>query len=296
MKLPDVISSPNSKRIKHAVRLLGRKHRKDSGQFIVEGPQAVREALRRHAELRLEPQTTKVPDWAGSMMKPNGAVVEVFLTEEAAERHPEFVDTIKAQRIQWNIVTAEVLAELSTTVHSQGVVAVCEQLDVELASVIDKDARLIVVLSQVRDPGNAGTIIRLADAAGADAVVLTSSSVDAYNDKAVRSTAGSLFHIPVVTGVGLAEVTELARARGLQVLAADAHPGAHDLHQPWDTGLDLTARTAWVFGNEAWGMKQSDLDLTDSAVAVPIYGSAESLNLATAASVCIYESARNQRM
>ena len=172
----------------------------------------------------------------------------------------------------------------------------CQALDVELTSVLDKEAQLVVVLSQVRDPGNAGTIIRLADAAGADAVVLTSSSVDVYNDKVVRSTAGSLFHVPVVTAVGLSEVTELARARGLQVLAADANDEAHDLHHPWETGLDLTARTAWVFGNEAWGMSAEDLELCDSSVAVPIYGSAESLNLGTAAGVCIYESARNQRM
>ncbi|WP_309130870.1 RNA methyltransferase [Brevibacterium sp.] len=291
MKTPDVITSPQSKRIKAAVKLLRRNHRKQMGQFLVEGPQAVREALDRQVELGLESRTA-VLDWVGA----NGAVVELFITEEAAERHSEFVDTVKELRIRWNLVTEEVLTELSTTVNSQGVVAVCAQLDVEITSVITPEAQLIVVLSQVRDPGNAGTIIRLADAAGADAVVLTSSSVDVYNDKTVRSTAGSLFHIPVVTGVGLAEVTELARARGLQVLAADANDNAHDLHHPWDSGLDLSARTAWVFGNEAWGMRSSDLELCDDSAAVPIYGKAESLNLATAASVCIYESARNQRM
>ena len=273
MKLPDVISSPQSKRIKNAAKLLKRRDRKATGQFLVEGPQAVREALAR-----------------------NGSVVELFITEEAAEEHPSFVSTAKHGRMQCSIVTPEVLTELASTVNSQGVVAVCRALDVELTSVLDKEAQLVVVLSQVRDPGNAGTIIRLADAAGADAVVLTSSSVDVYNDKTVRSTAGSLFHIPVVTGVGLSEVTELARARGLQVLAADANDEAHDLHHPWDTGLDLTARTAWVFGNEAWGMSADDLELCDSSVAVPIYGSAESLNLGPAAGVCIYESARNQRM
>ena len=273
MKLPDVISSPQSKRIKNAAKLLKRRDRKATGQFLVEGPQAVREALAR-----------------------KGSVVELFITEEAAEEHPAFVSAAKHGHMQCSIVTPEVLTELATTVNSQGVVAVCKVLDVELTSVLDKEAQLVVVLSQVRDPGNAGTIIRLADAAGADAVVLTSSSVDVYNDKTVRSTAGSLFHIPVVTGVGLSEVTELARARGLQVLAADANDEAHDLHHPWDTGLDLTARTAWVFGNEAWGMSADDLELCDSSVAVPIYGSAESLNLGTAAGVCIYESARNQRM
>lgn len=296
MKLPDVISSPQSKRIKNAIKLLKRHGRKTTGQFLVEGPQAVREALNRHVAQGLNGRQPGVPEWMGSTIDPKGAVVELFITEEAAEAHPEFVETVKTAQINWHIVTAEVLAELSTTVNSQGIVAVCESLDVELTSVLTKEAQLVVVLSQVRDPGNAGTIIRLADAAGADAVVLTSSSVDVYNDKTVRSTAGSLFHIPVVTGVGLSEVTELARARGLQVLAADANDEARDLHHPWDSGLDLTARTAWVFGNEAWGMSEKDLALCDSSVAVPIYGSAESLNLATAASVCIYESARNQRM
>lgn len=296
MNLPDVISSPHSKRIKNAVKLLKRRDRKATGQFLVEGPQAVREALDRHVTQGLDGSTHGVPEWMGSTVDPHGAVVELFITEEAAEARPEFVETVKSARIDWNLVTAEVLAELATTVNSQGVVAVCEAIDVELDSVITKDSQLIVVLSQVRDPGNAGTIIRLADAAGADAVVLTSSSVDIYNDKTVRSTAGSLFHVPVVTGVGLPEVAELARARGLQILAADANDDAHDLHHPWDTGLDLTARTAWVFGNEAWGMGEKDLGLCDSSAAVPIYGKAESLNLATAASVCIYESARNQRM
>ncbi|GAA1936395.1 RNA methyltransferase [Brevibacterium antiquum] len=296
MKLPDVISSTQSKRIKNAVKLLKRHGRKSSGQFLVEGPQSVREALERHVSQDLDGHNPGVPEWMGSTIDPKGAVVDLFITEEAAEVHPEFVETVKGAQIDWNIVTPEVLAELATTVNSQGVVAVCEHLDVALDSVIDKEAQLIVVLSQVRDPGNAGTIIRLADAAGADAVVLTNSSVDIYNDKTVRSTAGSLFHIPVVTGVGLAEVTELARARGLQVLAADANDDAHDLHHPWDSGLDLTARTTWVFGNEAWGMGEKDLELCDASAAVPIYGKAESLNLATAASVCIYESARNQRM
>ncbi|GAA1561234.1 MULTISPECIES: TrmH family RNA methyltransferase [Brevibacterium] len=296
MKLPDAISSPNSKRVKNAVKLLKRHSRKTMGQFLVEGPQAVREALERHAELDLPGQAPGTPDWVGSNVDPQGGVIELFITEEAAEAHLEFVETVKDCDIRWNIITDEVLTELSATVNSQGVVAVCERIDVDLTSVIDKEAQLIVVLSQVRDPGNAGTIIRLADAAGADAVVLTSSSVDIYNDKTVRSTAGSLFHVPVVTGVGVAEVTELARARGLQVLAADANDRAHDIHHPWDTGLDLTARTAWVFGNEAWGMKEADLELCDASAAVPIYGKAESLNLATAAGVCIYESARNQRM
>lgn len=230
------------------------------------------------------------------MGEPRGAIIDLWATAEAADRHPDLLDAATRASVRIKQVTPEVLAELSDTVATQGILAVAETLDVPLTSAITKDSKLIVVLSQVRDPGNAGTVLRVADAAGADAVVYTSSSVDVYNPKTVRATAGSIFHVPVVTGVGLAEVTEIARSRGIQVLAADNHPPVHDLHAPWDSGLDLTAPTAWVFGNEAWGLPEVDRALTDAAVAIPIYGQAESLNLATAASVCLYESARNVRL
>ena len=186
----------------------------------------------------------------------------------------------------------QAMRQISDTVTPQGIIAVCRQLNFGLDALAD--ANLVVICAQVRDPGNAGTVIRVADAAGADGIIITSNSVDAFNPKVVRSTAGSIFHLPIVTGVGLSEVTELARARGQQVLAADAHPPAHDLHVPWDTGLDLSRPTLWVFGSEAHGLPESDRALCDSAVRIPLYGRAESLNLATAASICIYESARSQ--
>jgi len=159
------------------------------------------------------------------------------------------------------------------------------------------------VFSNVRDPGNAGTVIRAADAAGAGAVVLTAESVDVHNPKTVRATAGSLFHLPVVTGMPLATATGTLRAAGLTVLAADGS-GEHDLDdlldvagRPGGTGRvpDLARPTAWVFGNEAWGLTPEDRELADAVVRVPIRGQAESLNLATAATVCLYASARAQR-
>lgn len=228
--------------------------------------------------------------------RPDGGIIDIWATAEAAERHPDVIDLARGAGLRVRQAAAEALAGLTDTVASQGIVAVAERLDVPLADVLTRESKLVVVLSQVRDPGNAGTVLRVADAAGADAVVVTSSSVDVFNPKTVRSTAGSLFHVPVVTGVGLPEVTELARARGMQVLAADAHPPAHDLHVPWDTGLDLSRPTAWVFGNEAWGLPAADREQADAAVAIPIYGAAESLNLATAASICIYESAKSVRL
>lgn len=293
-----VITRTDSPRIKEASKLSRRAWRTKTRRFLVEGPQAVREALERQRELT--PAAVTLPNRTsedGAPPRPAaGAVLDVWATAEAAQRHPDLLETAAAARVRIRQVIPEVLAQLTDTVASQEIVAVVEHLDVPLGQVVNRDARLLVVLSQVRDPGNAGTALRVADAAGADAVIVTSSSVDVYNPKTVRSTAGSLFHIPVVTGVGLPEVAELARARGLQVLAADAHPPAHDLHVPWDTGLDLSARTAWVFGNEAWGLPEADRTVCDAAVAIPLYGKAESLNLATAASICIYESARNQQV
>lgn len=286
-----VVTRPDAPRIKEAAKLSKRSWRTKAGRFLVEGPQALREALVRHGELRPAPAT--LPSHEDSpQLVPAGAILDVWATAEAADRNEDLLDAARTAGVRIRQATAEVLGTLTDTVASQGVVAVVERLDVSLTDVVNRDARLIVVLSQVRDPGNAGTVLRVADAAGADAVVVTSSSVDLYNPKTVRSTAGSLFHVPVVTGVGLPEVAELARARGLQVLAADAHPPAHDLHAPWDTGLDMSRPTAWVFGNEAWGLPEADRAECDAAVAIPLYGRAESLNLASAASICIYESAR----
>lgn len=273
----DRITSPRSARLRAAAKLTHRSWRTKEGRFLAEGPQAVREAVAA-AGHRGAPVPVQV--------------AEVFVTEEAAARHSDIFGAAAAARIPVRTIADGLIGEISDTVASQGIVAVCASLDVPLTAVLTERARLVVVLSQVRDPGNAGTVLRVADAAGADAVVVTSASVDIYNPKTVRSTAGSLFHVPVVTGVGLPEVAELARARGLQVLAADAHPPAHDLHQPWETGLDLARPTLWVFGNEAWGLPEKDRAECDGAVAIPIYGRAESLNLGTAAAICIYESAR----
>jgi TrmH family RNA methyltransferase len=147
------------------------------------------------------------------------------------------------------------------------------------------------VLSQVRDPGNAGTVLRAADAAGADAVIFTDNSVDLYNPKVVRSTTGSIFHLPIVLGVEISDTIAKLKQAGVQVFAAD---GGGSLITELPEGA-LTKPTAWVFGNEAWGFEPETLQAVDNVVGLPLYGPAESLNLATAASVCLYQSAFAQR-
>jgi TrmH family RNA methyltransferase len=264
------ITSVKSPRVIAARRLAGRAFRAERRRFLVEGPQAVREAV-------------AVP----------GALAELYCTSDAADRHADLVTAATADGTEVILVTPEVLATLTDTVHPQGLVGVCRFVDTGLADVLAARPRLVALLAHVRDPGNAGTVLRTADAAGAGAVIVTDASVDVYNGKCVRASVGSLFHLPVVVGVPVADAVTALRAAGLRVLAADGD-GDADLDDEYDAGR-LAAPTAWLFGNEAWGLPADLLSLADAAVRVPIHGRAESLNLATAAAVCLYASARAQR-
>jgi TrmH family RNA methyltransferase len=261
------LTSTKSARVIAARRLAKRAARTQQRLFLAEGPQAVREAAARP-----------------------GVVKELFMTADAARRHPELTALAGVPTHQ---VSGQVMDSLSQTVTPQGVVAVCGYLDRPLATVIAGRPKLVAVLAAVRDPGNAGTVIRVADAAGADAVVLTDSSVDVYNGKCVRATAGSLFHLPVVTGVAAEPALAQLRDAGLRVLAADGR-APRDLDDALDRD-ELVGPTAWLFGNEAWGLPADLTALCDLAIRVPIHGQAESLNLATAAAVCLYASARAHR-
>ncbi|MFZ0158562.1 MAG: RNA methyltransferase, partial [Kineosporiaceae bacterium] len=257
-------------------RLAGRSARLRQGEFVVEGPQAVREAVTAHAR--------------------SAIVHALYGTGDALRRHPDIAAAATAAGMPAQVVDDAVLAAMSDTVHPQGLIAVCGLLDVPLQQVLDARPRLVAVLARVRDPGNAGTVIRAADAAGADAVILTGSSVDVHNPKCVRSTAGSLFHLPIVAGVTLSEAVDGLRAAGLAVLAADG-AGELDLDDLQDDGARglLGGPVAWVFGNEAWGLPEEDRATADAVVRVPVHGRAESLNLATAATVCLYATARAHR-
>ncbi|MBB6171067.1 TrmH family RNA methyltransferase [Nocardiopsis mwathae] len=261
-------TSIRSPRIKGARRLAKRAFRQRERRFLAEGPQAVREAL-------------AAP----------GGVQEMYATADAVQRHSDLVDAAYAAGIPVHRVSLEVMSELAQTVTPQGVIAVCDFVDVPLPEV--GDARLAVVLSHVRDPGNAGTVLRTADAAGADVVIFTDASVDPYNGKCVRASAGSLFHLPVVVGVRVEDAVAHLRTQGARIFAADGG-GPRDLHAAADEGA-FADRVGWVFGNEAWGLPEQTVALTDGAVSVPIFGAAESLNLATAAAVCLYTTAREQR-
>ena len=176
----------------------------------------------------------------------------------------------------------------------QGVVAVCRRLDVPLADVLDRSPRLLALCADVRDPGNAGTVIRCADAAGAGGVAFLGNSVDPYNGKAVRASAGSLFHLPLALERGRRVGTRARPGARASPSWPPTGAGETDLDEAEDRGL-LAGPTAWLFGNEAWGLPRRPRRWPTTGCASPSTARAESLNLATAAAVCLYASARAQR-
>ena len=265
-----MIDNPRSPRVRGVAKLAKRDARQQTGQFLLEGPQAVAEALRYRPEL----------------------LVELYATPTALDKYPEIAQGAESHGVDVQFVTEGVLDSMADTVTPQGIVAACRQFPTSVKDILAGTPRLIAILEEIRDPGNAGTIIRAADAAGADGVIFTGRSVDVYNPKVVRATTGSLFHLPVALGVELEDVISRARTAGLQVIAADIK-GEDLLAARREGVLDLP--TAWLFGNEARGLSDAYYSLADRAITVPIYGAAESMNLATAASVCLYESAFAQR-
>jgi RNA methyltransferase, TrmH family len=252
-------------RVVAACRLHRRRERDQARRFLAEGPQAVREALAA------------------------GDVIELFATPAAVRRYPD----LAARAPRLSPVLEDALAALAGTVAPQGLVAVCRYRDVPLDAVLATPVRLVAVLVGIADPGNAGTVLRTADAAGCGAVVFAGETVDPYNDKCVRASAGSLFHVDVVRGAAPGAAVAGLRGAGLRILAADAH-GAADLDQLADAG-ELAAPTAWLFGSEAHGLPGEVAAAAQARVRVPVHGRAESLNLAAAAAVCLYTSARALR-
>jgi RNA methyltransferase, TrmH family len=252
-----------------ARKLLRRAGRDRAGRFLVEGAQAVREALAA------------------------ATVRELLLTAAAADRHPELVDAAAAAGARISPITERAAESLSDTVTPQGLVAVCDLLDVPVAAALAGRPRLVAVCAGMADPGNAGAVVRVADAAGADAVLLAGDTVDPHNPKAVRASTGSVFHLPLARDRDAAAVLDACRAAGLALLVADAR-GELDLHDPGAADV-LGGPVAWVLGGEAHGVPDEVAERADHRVRVPIYGRAESLNLATAAAVCLYTSAQLTR-
>ncbi len=264
----NVLENPRSPRVRAVAKLTKRAARQETGLYLLEGPQAAREAL---------------------VWRPD-TLIELYATPSAWEKHQDIRDAASDADVDVEFASEAVIEAMADTVTPQGIIAVARQVPTSVRDIFADDPKLIVICEEVRDPGNLGTIIRAADAVGADAVILTGRTVDPFNPKVVRATTGSLFHLPVAVGIELADAAGRARSAGLRIVAADV--GGEDFVDHRGT---LAEPTAWVFGNEARGLDDDALALVDLSLRLPIYGRAESLNLATAASVCLYESAFAQR-
>ncbi len=251
-----------STRVVAAVKLHRQLARRRSDRFLAEGANLV-EAASRH-----------------------GLIREIFVTETAAQRHADLLDQHGAAV---HVVTERAAKALSDTVTPAGLVAVCEHPSAALADVLAQAPRLVAVGVEIGEPGNAGTLIRIADAMGAAAVVFIGHSVDPYNGKCLRASAGSIFAIPVVVAPEMGPAITALQGAGLRVLATTVG-GELSLDD-----ADLAAPTAWLFGSEAHGLSTDVAEQADARVTIPMSGGAESLNVAAAAAICLYQSAKAQR-
>jgi TrmH family RNA methyltransferase len=260
-----VITSPRNRAVVAALALRTRKHREEGRRFLVEGPTSVTEAARA------------------------GAVETLFVTADGAGPRME---AGKGIRPETHLVSPAVMRRLAGTVTPRGPVAVCRFVDLPLDA-LDPATGPIVVLVEVRDPGNAGTILRAAHAAGCGGVIVSARSVDVYNEKAARASAGALFHVPFARDVEPEAAIAALRARGATVLAASA-AGERDLYDD-RIGEALAGPVGVLFGNEAHGLDEAVGERSDAVVRIPMREGAESLNLAAAAAVILFEAARRRR-
>ncbi len=263
--MTDPITSRRSQIAKKVRRLKKKTFRDRDGLFLVEGLRATREAFAR------------------------GQGVESFLFVEGCEEKANLISSGYPGGVERYQVSESLMDDLSATVNNQGIMALVKHLDVTLDLLEEGQFSLVLVLGRIRDPGNMGALIRVADASGADCVVVSTESVDIYNPKAVRASAGSIFHIPMVRDVDFASAMNKLREMGLKTLVLDSHGGSSHYDE------NMSVPVVLVVGNEARGFTEEEISLVDGVVHIPMLGQAESLNAATAASVVLFEVLRQRR-
>lgn len=285
----EILSNPHADRVRKIAGLESKSQRERSGRFLIEGPQSVREAIR----WRPDAVTDLYVQMSGDDPQPANQTI--------AEIYREALDNPRAGQqggLYIHGATAKVLRQISGDCQGIAAVGLTERMQDDPDDLDWSDHPMVAAFWQVRDPGNAGTVIRAADAAGCDAVIFVDDSVDRFNPKVIRATAGSLFHVPVLT-MTTQDFLGWCAGEHSTLVAADVHgtpdrapeqlPGllgerGHMLeHELQDSSRPLTV----LFGNEARGLPAHLVEQADRVVAIPIYGKAESLNLATSAAVML---------
>lgn len=247
--------------VKAAAELKQKKYRQQRGEFLAEGLRTVEEAVAFKA------------------------AQQIFYTATEDERTLQLLEQAAFMQLKLTCVSEAVMKKIADTETPQGIIAVCRMQEQPLEQLL-ASGKLLLVLDRVGDPGNIGTMLRTADAAGVGGIILLKGTADIYAPKTVRSSMGSLFHVPVLSGVAEQEFIDNAKKAGYQLLVT-ALDGADNLYQ-----ADLKGRLAFVMGNEAGGVSASLLQQADKRVFIPMRGKAESLNVAMAAGIVMFEAMR----
>lgn len=257
------VTSPSNPLFKTLRGLHDKKGRTKEGAFILEGVRLVKDAA------------------------DSGAVIRLFVASESFARgNRDFLSMCDDRKLV--LMPDALFRKTGDTDTPQGIIAVAEIPQHNERDILSK-ARRIIALENLQDPGNAGTIVRSADACGFDAVFFSKDSVDPYNSKAVRATMGSLFHLPVIICEDLFKTMKILKSHGVGIVSAEPR----DAVPCWEA--DLSDHIALVIGNEGNGISEHMLKLSDKKVMIPMSGGAESLNAAAAASILLYESMRQSR-
>lgn len=259
-----MLTSLQNSYIKKIMSLRTSKGRKKTGLFILEGIKSIKE---------IDDQ------WK---------VESILYTEGYLLKNQDVIKDLE-KKYNMLLVHDKVFDQLSDTTTPQGIMAVVEQRNVDMNEILNKDNTFLVLIDSLQDPGNVGTIIRTADAAGAHGILLSTNSVDIYNPKIVRAAMGSLFHLPVVTKCDMEKVIPSLRQKNIKVYAAHLEGARYPYEE------DMTKGTAILIGNEGSGLSDNIAKLADTYIKLPMLGKAESLNAAVAASILTYEVVR-QRM
>jgi TrmH family RNA methyltransferase len=259
------LNSPHIERVKALVGPRGKKNRELENSFIAEGLQSVCEALL-------------------SKMAEGLAVKRVYVTESGLAKLSEKIDQVTLSKSEVILVSDQVMNAMADAESPQGILALCSTKSLKLKDLWAMKPKRVAFFWQIQDPGNAGTVIRTADACGFDAVVFSAESVDIFNPKTVRATVGSLWHIPVITDINIEDFIAEARGNNLSLFALTSQG-----NQQFNAELinkHKGQNSAWIFGNEARGLPNLPSDLI--TVAIPMKGFAESLNVASAAAIVLH--------
>ncbi|MDR1418671.1 MAG: RNA methyltransferase [Endomicrobium sp.] len=249
-----IFTSTQNSIFKEALKLQDKKFRDIKNYFFVEGKKQIEEIPK---------------DWN---------IKQIFISEKHRNVKENFKNTV--------ILSENLFNKLSTTKSPQGILAIVEKKQYNAVSIIKKQG-LFIILENIQDPGNLGTIIRSADAFGAKAVFVSKNSVDIYSDKTLRSTMGSIFHLPVLNNIDIKNIIPLMKKEKITVYAASLK-GKKYIHT-----VKLSKKCAFIIGNEANGITNETENLADEIIKINMPGNCESLNAAIAASIIMYEIAKD---